>query len=148
MWPVLSTWSQRALGYQPFIKTNRRGDPDRKWGPRYRRLTAPLPGAPIDYEGLPVDLFTYDLAAWGPGLAVRTGPADFSKLLMSIRKPKGWVFSEGVVTYLGQPVSLPSEPELFEALQLDWLDPWERSAQSLRKAARPYSYTLSPYPSF
>lgn len=99
-------------------------------GTRYKRLL---------FRDVPVDLFTAQSDNWGVQLAIRTGPAEFSKRLVSRTIQGGllpfgyWVGKEG-----GDPakpshlwcgtavIPTPTEEELFAAIGLEWIRPEER----------------------
>lgn len=113
--------------------------PDKKGGvangSRYRRLL---------WAGFPLDLFSVlPPAQWGVIFAIRTGPASFSRRLVTQREkhPEGlltapMVIREGMLwRHPGnesskgvlQGVHTPEEADLFKAIGMAFVEPWERS---------------------
>jgi len=99
-------------------------------GKRYKRML---------FRDVPVDLFTATPDNWGLQLALRTGPAEFSKRLVTRTAAGGllpfgyWVGKEGADPerpshlWLGQRiVPTPTEESLFEAIGVDWIEPEDR----------------------
>ena len=89
------------------------------YGPRYKALV---------YQGVPVDLFIVrPPAQWGAVLAIRTGPADFSRRLVTSCRYNGLRCDGGrLVTNDGQTVPTPTEEAFFAACGVPWTDPWDR----------------------
>jgi DNA polymerase/3'-5' exonuclease PolX len=58
-----------------------------KWGPRYRQFLAD----PVEHPGLKIDLFYAYPEAWGLTLAIRTGPHQFSRKLVTPRRHGGYL---------------------------------------------------------
>lgn len=94
--------------------------------------------------------FTLDLSLCGPDrfgwiLALRTGPQEFTKALVSIVKRAGWTFTEGRLwrvewadsqhylheARLIEPIETPEEKDLFDALGLPYIEPPDRTAERL-----------------
>lgn len=116
-----------------------RSDGKAVWGQKMRYLT---------FEGVPVDLFTPDADRWGIVLAIRTGPRQFSKQLVSGKgrmvvvgydEQAGAIKREGLLPAMyrvqdgwlryrvsGQCIRTPTEEGFFERIGLKWRDPWER----------------------
>jgi len=69
-------------------------------------------------ELISVDLFIVTPPAqWGVIYAIRTGPASFSKWLVSYRKPQGYKFKDGVlINPIGEKLTTPTEKSLFNTL--------------------------------
>lgn len=103
-------------------------------GPRYKRLR--------HRSGYCCDLFITDPRRWGYQLAVRTGPADFSKELVTIALRRNWHFTDSLLHQhpkIGGKacpkggacpliVPTPEESDVFEALGLPMPRPEERTA--------------------
>jgi DNA polymerase/3'-5' exonuclease PolX len=110
-------------------------DPDLKRnGPRYKRLR---------YRSvIAVDLFiVLPPAQLGAVLAIRTGDAEFSHLLVTKRSQGGAMpdrLSQREGALWEGLTLLPTDTEeaYFEALGLPWLPPSQRTAESLRKLLR------------
>jgi DNA polymerase/3'-5' exonuclease PolX len=81
--------------------------------------------------GLKLDLFCTSWECWGAIFAIRTGPAEFSKRLVTTASRGGLLrdglrVSEGrVLTEAGEPLETPSETE-FLALCGGWIEPKDR----------------------
>jgi DNA polymerase/3'-5' exonuclease PolX len=103
------------------------------WGERYKRLRC---------EGAPVDLFIVrPPAQWGLIYLIRTGPADFSKRLVTQREKGGLLPDDCQVTegrivrstpqMVGEPhrhvIDTPEEEDVFRVLGIDWIEPGERA---------------------
>lgn len=116
----------------------------RAWGPRQKQLY---------YRGLKVELWcVLEPAQYGCLLAIRTGPADFSHLLVTARRlggamPEFLQQRAGALWYRAAPeqpaLVTPTEQAFFEQLALrweDWRRPEDRSSErlivSLAEAAR------------
>ncbi|MBX3444238.1 MAG: hypothetical protein KF774_17685 [Planctomyces sp.] len=118
-----------AEGYCRFdTKTPRNGS-------RYKRLVK---------DGLAIDLFiVLPPAEFGVITALRTGPAHFSRQLVTPREAGGFLpldcrIHDGQLLRRGQLVPTPSERELFEALGMPWIDPENRGTYApFSKGARP-----------
>ncbi|MGE4190723.1 MAG: hypothetical protein AB7G12_12605 [Thermoanaerobaculia bacterium] len=116
------------LSLDPELKRN---------GPRYKRLL---------YRGTPIDLFCVaPPAQWGALLAIRTGPAGFSKLLVTKREfggamPAGIEQRDGhLVRRSGgilEPVETPSEAEYFRVLGIPCFEPQARTEANLLRYLR------------
>lgn len=98
-----------------------------KDGPKYKQFE----WLGVDYP-CQVDLFLADAANWGYILALRTGPADYSRRLVTptpyglkpphIRVAGGYVYS----CPASERLSLPEETELYAAWGLPYAEPKER----------------------
>lgn len=116
----------------------------RRDGPRYKRL--------IHVRGrLPVDLFLAGDDNWGNILAIRTGDADFARLLVTQRRhgglmPPGMAQAGGRLwaPFEGEPapVSCPTEEAFFRALGIDFVPaPETRTGDLARQLAKGLSTT-------
>lgn len=119
-------------------------DPElKRWGPRYRRLSH------IE-TGICCDLFLTDELRWAYQLTIRTGPARFSKAIVTLALRRGWHFSDSQLhlhpKVKGKPCArgkvcsfirpLSAEEELFNELKLPWCEPAERSEDWLWEIER------------
>lgn len=121
-------------------------DPDnRKDGLKYKRLRVLASGLPI----MCIDLFIADADNWGNQLTIRTGDADWSKLIVTARDhqtclvtrpdqqfglmPDGLRQWDGYLTRDGRRVLCPTEESFFEALGLPFIEPKHRSAETARR---------------
>lgn len=92
----------------------------RKWGPRYRAAL---------YRAFPLDLFVcLAPAKWGVLSVLRTGPAEFSRQIVTpIEKgglmPKGMYCYGGAIWRDGDSLDTPEEIDVFRALNLRYLEP-------------------------
>lgn len=84
-------------------------------------------------DQIKIDLFLVDACGWGPQLAIRTGPADFSRLLVSRAMREGFQMTGGriIETTSGETVPLEIEAEFFQFLGLPHWQPRERNAFAL-----------------
>jgi len=111
-------------------------DPDvRRWGPKYKR-------ARHCKSGIVVELFRAELGNWGYILALRTGPARFSKLLVTSAAkngamPWGIEAKDGHLWKVGrtqrQQLATPTEKIFFATLHVPHWSPEDRSAEALRQ---------------
>ena len=95
----------------------------RWWGPRHKELF---------YQNAPFDLYIVrPPAQWGVILTIRTGPAEFSRRLVTLQSqgglmPAGFKFKDGALWYEGQVVDTPEEEDVFRALGQAWIKPRDR----------------------
>ena len=87
------------------------------------------------------DLFLTDLDRWGYQITIRTGPADFSRKVVTIALERGWHFTDSLLHVHPKIADIPcskgdscplikpivSEEALFEALGLPWIEPKDRN---------------------
>jgi len=111
---------------------NRLVDENPEWrfaknGPRYKQ---------IELADVNLDLFLVrPPAQWGVILAIRTGPWEFSKWLVTKRRfggalPSDCKVEDGAVWRNGKVVPMPEEANLFAFLELDWIEPQSRGEKS------------------
>lgn len=96
------------------------------------------------HTGLTADLYlTLDSRGWGPLVAVRTGPRDFSKLVVTTARGLGWHFADGFLLHghlkgrrpcsdgpaCTRIIPLYQEADVFQTLSLTMLSPEERERQ-------------------
>ena len=88
----------------------------------------------LAYRGLPVDLFLVDPqhADWGVILTIRTGPADFSRELVTRCRTWGRRVQGGRLYVRGQYQPCPTEREFFAAVGMPWLEPEDRDPERVR----------------
>lgn len=116
--------------------------PPLKNGPRFKQFRIATP--PADAERpLRLDLFTCETEAWGPALAMRTGPAEFSKRLVTHRDDggllderlcihdgyklwRGRLIVDGQVERVGTLIPCDDEREFLEKYAGGWRDPEKR----------------------
>lgn len=78
-------------------------------------------------SGIPLDIFSTDLANWGMALVVRTGSADFNKRMMTRflqQGMKGHAYG-GITTPNGE-VECPDEETVFQCLGWEFIPPGAR----------------------
>ena len=116
----LEAWREAGLIGE---RLDQRGRP--RWGERYKALT---------YRGVAVDLFLcLPPAQWGVLAAIRTGPAEFSRKLVTQARfggylPAGWRVQGGTLSdEAGNEIACPTEAALFAAIGLDWIEPEARA---------------------
>ena len=106
---------QGRLGF----RLNKRGS--RAYGPK-NKLMLHIP------SGIGVDIFSTDLGCWAVSLVVRTGGAETNKRIAMAAIRKGWHFrayGQGFTTPDGEMVCR-SERNVFEFVDMPYLEPWER----------------------
>jgi len=107
--------SQGALGF----RLNKLGR--RVYGPK-NKLMLHIPSS------IGVDIFSTDLGCWPVALVVRTGGAETNKRIAMAAIRKGWhlrAYGRGFTTPDGEMVCR-SERDVFEFVDLPYLEPWER----------------------
>lgn len=111
-------------------RLNKLGHPS--WGPDLRRAV---------HRGMSVDIqIVRDRTTWGAWLAIRTGPSDLNKALVTPRSKGGLLapgleFRDGFKLYrYGGRVETPTEQSLFEALGLPYVEPARRAVAAVRGA--------------
>jgi len=110
----------------------------RRNGPRYKRLEM----SDAKLYRVKVDLFcVLPPASWGAILAIRTGPSEFSRALVTRRSLGGAMPDEieqreGALYGAGGRIDTPEEADFFAALGLPWIRPEERTALALREIVR------------
>jgi DNA polymerase/3'-5' exonuclease PolX len=76
---------------------------------------------------------------WGAIFAIRTGPSDFSKALVThikYRTPYRQVDSALVRQFSGEVVPVPEEADYFRLAGLPWIAPERRTVAEMRRVAR------------
>ncbi len=89
----------------------------------------------------PVDLFICTRETWGAMLAIRTGPADFSTLLVTSdlrggAMPEHLRQDSGRLWHGGEPLETPSEAEWFKALGVPCWPAEQRTVERLKQHLR------------
>lgn len=87
------------------------------------------------FAGAGLDVFGTTLEQWGLILVIRTGDADWSRLLVTPRHegglmPLGMRCEAGWLWDGGRRLVMREEADVFAALGLPWVEPWERSAET------------------
>ena len=84
-------------------------------------------------EGIKLDLFiVFDPSQWGVQLVIRTGPAEFSRKVVTSKVLGGYLLPGYKVTggHLetngGEIISTPSEKSFFKYLTIDFIPPGDR----------------------
>lgn len=106
----------------------------RCWGNKLRVLSYAYGN-----ESINIDLFIVTETTWGNQLALRTGPADFSRLLVTHgpqggAMPVGFVHKEGAVVreHTGTRMEFREERAFFNFLDLPYWKPIHRTEATLR----------------
>ena len=73
--------------------------------------------------GIKADIFTATFRTWGYIFMLRTGPAEFSKFVVTELKKNGFTMDAGEVFHKGTPCTVPSEEDLFFLLGIDYIEP-------------------------
>lgn len=93
-----------------------------RWGDKYRGLS---------FRGFAHEIFMADEKNFGSVLALKTGPAEFSEMLVTVLKRNGRLHhADGYVKYTkdGAIYSVPTEEAFFEACKVKWIPPAQRIA--------------------
>lgn len=110
----------------------------RAWGPQNKLAWFHSTSGGV----MAADLFATTREQWGVYFVVRTGDADFSRLLVTERRaggalPGGWKIKGWRLHTTGKRVSdTPEEMDFFGALGLPVIPPRERSAATLKRAVK------------
>ena len=87
-------------------------------------------------EGIKLDLFFCSIDNWGLNFTIRTGSANWVKNVLAKTWVRNGYRSEGALLRpivdncsgeLGDPIPLREEKEVFEFLNLEWIEPKDRS---------------------
>ena len=84
---------------------------------------------PYGMLGVKLEVFlTHPPSQWGSILAIRTGPASFSKWCMTRLRRRGLRHIAGHVEreHDGVLVPTPEEEDFFRACGMEWVEPWKR----------------------
>ena len=123
---LLDSWLETLLADKP----NLRPHPQTCWGPRNKRFQVCIDRATDQW--LTVDLFITTAEIWGLTYLLRTGPADFSKRVVTIerhggRLPNELQIADGVRRRWDNTlIPTPHERDFFKLVGYDVLRPWER----------------------
>jgi len=101
------------------LRLNKRGH--RAYGPKNKLLVHRA-------SGIGLDVFSTDEQCWYVSLVVRTGGKATNQRIATAALRKGWQFhayGRGFTTPKGEWICL-SEQEVFEAVGLPYVPPWER----------------------
>lgn len=117
------------ISYDPKLPRN---------GDRYKRFIVSDPERP---NGVALDLFVCDRENYGNTLCLRTGDADWSKLIVTQRRAGGLMpgymtHHDGYLWHGQTRVECPTEERFFEALQLQRVEPEFRNLAMARKLAK------------
>lgn len=96
----------------------------KSYGQKFKRLL---------FEGFPLDLFSVlDQAQFGVIFTIRTGPAEFSKRLVTQKAwgglmPENFRVNDGYLWNGAESVSCPEEIDFFRAIGAGWILPEQRA---------------------
>lgn len=81
----------------------------------------------IEMDGVAIDLFmVLPPAQWGVIATIRTGPADFSKMIVQDALKQGLRFKDGAIWRGEELIPTPEEADVFRALNMRWVAPEAR----------------------
>lgn len=111
-------------------RMNKNGNPQ-AFGPKYKALYYHPPRSPsvAEIDPVPLDLFIVRAPAqWGAVFAIRTGPGDYSKMLVTRCQDNGLRCEEGRLVYkdTGQTFKTPTEEDFIRACGVPWVEPKDR----------------------
>lgn len=87
----------------------------------------------LRFGDVPVDLFCGDHDTFGLDLFIRTGPGSWNERVLAQRGVGGTVMPFGMqcqggrLWRNGQPLATPEERDVFAALGIAYVEPWERA---------------------
>ena len=91
-------------------------------------------------EGIKLDLFMCELGNWGCTFLIRTGDWEFSKKFMGTIMPRnGYQQRNGWVQKNGEYISVLEEKDLFELMNIKYIEPQDRMVNCFRKERDEYS---------
>jgi DNA polymerase/3'-5' exonuclease PolX len=98
------------------------------WGPKERRAL---------WNTAALDLFITTPECWGVIATLRTGDADFSRLLVTPcakwgALPDDMAFKGGRLWRNNMELNTPEESDIFRELDLPWVEPHQRSKRTLQ----------------
>ena len=99
----------------------------------------------LGQKGLKLEVFVaHPPAQWGSLLAIRTGPADLSRICVTAMRQRGYVHNQGHVSKLagGELVPTPAEKDFFELAGIEMLSPSRRDEQAsdlMKPVERPWT---------
>lgn len=93
----------------------------------YRIIKMGVKYAQIHKSGMMIDVFTATPETWGYIFLLRTGPAEFSKWVVTELKKRGYIPKNGAL-WLEDSLGLvqcntSSEHDVFRMLGIDWIEP-------------------------
>jgi DNA polymerase/3'-5' exonuclease PolX len=108
-----------------------RDEDTKRWGPKYKRCIHRA-------SGIVVELFAAQEGNWGVIFALRTGPAEFNRLLVSSIAVGGAMpfnirMRDGYLWHQGQKIHTPTEWDFFQALDLPHWPAHQRTTQALNQ---------------
>lgn len=83
----------------------------------------------INYKGAQVDLYYATPQTWATLLLIRTGSVKSNIRLCSLAKKRGWHLAasgDGLFNEKGERIAGDSEESIYEALGLEYKEPWQR----------------------
>lgn len=99
-----------------------------RWGQKYRGLSV---------AGFKIELFLADGHNAGYQIALRTGPHDANKYIMTaLQSLAGVQCRGGYVWRNGKKISVPDEDTFFMLLRMHYVDPDKRSEQAYRRTPK------------
>lgn len=96
-----------------------------RWGEKYRGVV---------FNGFRHEVFIADEQNWGSILAIRTGPADYSRMLVTkLLDARRYRQQDGYVRYAsdGAIRAVPTEEEFFRLCGVEYVAPEERTSRTL-----------------
>lgn len=89
-----------------------------KWGDKARGIL---------FKGFTHEIYTAMDVGWGAQMVIRTGPGDFSKMMVTEIQTRGMRNRDGVVIdHVGTIVPVPEETDYFRVCGVKWVEPENR----------------------
>ena len=89
-----------------------------KMGEKYAQIEVFDEHATGVRQYIKVDIFTATFRTWGYIFMLRTGPAEFSKFVVTTLKQKGYVLKDGAIWSGSEPLLTRNETDVFHLLQI------------------------------
>ncbi len=128
---VNGVWAAfNTLKYQGRAVPIGRGTPDLLWhtkgGMDLGEPTSRMFKVLLVVPSITVDVFMTTPERWGCIMTIRTGPADFSRNLVTAAKKLGMRFSDGRLWRGDEILETPEERNVFTEMRTPWIEPQER----------------------
>ena len=131
LWQALDKLA-RADRLYPLKPGGKPGEKDPKW-PEKRFAGSKLFKLLLIRPRMQVDIWMPTIETWGAILALRTGPKAFSQALVTRwhDMTKGHFTDGRLVRGSSEVLSTPEERDVFDALDLPWIEPEERASSKI-----------------
>lgn len=83
----------------------------------------------VETDSIPLDIYFADEETWATLLLIRTGSVESNMRLATLAKKRGWQLKangEGLLNERGERIAGDTERSIFDALGLEYKEPFER----------------------